>query len=101
VLSIEKTTGFISDAIRQLNQARLPDQQLGTQATSSIFGQDSPLDSLGLVALVIDIEDALLDEGIEISLSDEKTMSQRNSPFRTVETLARFIVDKATSENGQ
>ena len=101
MLSLEATTGFITDAIRQINLARLPDQQLETQPDSLIFGQDSPLDSLGLVALVIDIEDALLDEGIEVSLSDEKTMSQRNSPFRTVETLAHYIVDKVTSEHPQ
>ncbi len=101
MLSIDATKEIILDAIRQLNLARLPDQQLETQSTSAIFAQDSPLDSLGLVALVIDIEEALLDEGIEISLSDEKTMSQRHSPFRTVETLAHFIVDKVTSEHGQ
>jgi acyl carrier protein len=46
---------------------------------------------MGLVALLIDIEESMLDHNIQISLSDERAMSQSQSPFRTVETLAGFI----------
>ncbi len=91
MLTEERVFSVIADCIRQLNLARTPDQQLEMHRSAILFGEGSPLDSLGLVSLVIDIEQAFLDEGYEISLSDEKTMSKRNSPFKTVETLALHI----------
>ncbi len=94
MMSHDQIIKIILQAIEQLNMSREPDQQLTVEPEAAIFGADSPLDSLGLVALVIDIEEALADEGAEVSLSDEKTMSQKQSPFRTVTTLAAFIEEK-------
>ena len=59
-----------------------------------LFGKDSALDSMGLVNVIIDIESRFLDEDIEISLTSESAMSRRRSPFRTVETLAEFILEQ-------
>jgi hypothetical protein len=56
-----------------------------------LFGSGSPLDSLGLVALVIDIEEAFADRGIALSLTDERAMSQHRNPFRTVCVLTAHI----------
>jgi hypothetical protein len=38
----------------------------------------------GLVSLLIDIDDALRDRGIEVLLSDARAMSQQRSLFRSV-----------------
>ena len=46
---------------------------------------------MGLVALLIDIEDMLQDQDIHISLSDERAMSAANSPFKNVSTLVAHI----------
>ena len=59
-----------------------------------LFGKDSVLDSMGLVNVIIDIESRFLDDDIEISLTSEKAMSRRNSPFRTVATLAEYIIEQ-------
>lgn len=59
-----------------------------------LFGKKSVLDSMGLVNVIIDIESRFLDEDIEISLTSESAMSRRNSPFRTVDTLADFIMEQ-------
>ena len=64
-----------------------------------LFGKDSILDSMGLVNIIIDIESRFLDEDIEISLTSEKAMSRRNSPFRTVSTLADYIVEQIEENN--
>ena len=64
-----------------------------------LFGKDSILDSMGLVNIIIDIESRFLDEDIEISLTSEKAMSRRNSPFRTVSTLADYIVEQIEEDN--
>lgn len=66
-----------------------------------LFGEDSFLDSMGLVTLIIDIESRFLDEDIEISLTSEKAMSRRQSPFRTISTLAEFIEEQIIANGGK
>jgi hypothetical protein len=78
-------------AIEQVNLARRPDARLVVAEDAAIFGDGSPLDSLGLVALLIDIEEALHDRGFPVSLSDARAMSQSRSPFRSVPALVAFI----------
>jgi acyl carrier protein len=56
-----------------------------------LFGPESALDSMGLVNVVIDVETRFLSQGYTISLTSEKAMSRKNSPFRTVSTLADYI----------
>ena len=62
-------------------------------------GAGSPLDSLGLVSLLIEVEEGLRDAGWEISLSDERAVSQRHSPFRTVQTLAAYIEQSSSNRS--
>lgn len=60
---------------------------------SYLFGSDGALfDSIGLIEFVVELEYALYDElGQNISLADEKAMSQTTSPFISVKTLSRYI----------
>ena len=61
-------------------------------ASSDLFGGDSPLDSMDLVALVVDLEEQIRDVfGKEITLADERAMSQEVNPFSKVESLTRYI----------
>jgi len=56
-----------------------------------LFGDDGALDSVGLVSLVVGVEQALEERfGAVVSLADEKALSQRHSPYRTVESLAEY-----------
>ena len=60
-----------------------------------IFGEGSSLDSLGLVTLLVSIEQKIEDEmGVNITIADEKAMSLKNSPFRTIGTLKQFLLDR-------
>ena len=57
-----------------------------------LFWKDGALDSLELVKLISDLEENVYQKfGKQITLADEKTMSQRISPFRTVKTLVNYI----------
>jgi acyl carrier protein len=78
-------------AVRSLNLARTPESQIAVGRDAILFGPGSPLDSLGLVALLIDLEEALQDRGLEITLSDDRAMSESRSPFRSVPTLVAYI----------
>jgi D-alanine--poly(phosphoribitol) ligase subunit 2 len=65
-----------------------------------LFGQEGLLDSLGLVTLVVAVEQAIEDEfGVNISLADEKAMSQRRSPYRTVGSLAEYASQMLQTEH--
>jgi hypothetical protein len=78
-------------ALRSANLSRPAASQLEVSPTAPIFGAGSALDSLGLVALLIDIEEALSDRGVPITLTDSKAMSQTSSPFRAVPPLVEYI----------
>jgi acyl carrier protein len=57
-----------------------------------IFGREGFLDSLGLVTLVLSIEQQVNDEfGVTISIADDRAMSQKNSPFRTIGRLSDYV----------
>jgi acyl carrier protein len=57
-----------------------------------LFGGDSPLDSTALVSLVVEIEQQVSDaSGASIVLADDRAMSQRSSPFRTIGALADYL----------
>jgi len=59
-----------------------------------LFGGDSLLDSLGLVSLIVSIEEAIEDQfNTSIILADEKAMSRRTSPFSRVSYLVEYILE--------
>jgi acyl carrier protein len=89
----DEVRDLVLAALRDANRGRAPDQQLAVTPDAQLFGGDSPLDSLGLVSLLIDIEEALEGEGFPASLSDPRAMSELQSPFRSVASLTQFIRD--------
>ena len=82
---------LIYAAIDEVNPALPPDRQIEKSPETQLFGRGSRLDSLGLVNLVVATEARLMDSGAVVSLADERAMSQKQSPFRTVETLCDYI----------
>lgn len=82
---------IIFNAIEMTNNMREDHRQIPLAETTELYGNNGHLDSMGLVAFLIDIEECLLDEDLEITLSDEKAMSQSKSPFRDVQSLTDYI----------
>jgi acyl carrier protein len=63
--------------------------------STRLYGTDAPLDSMALVNLIADIEEALAEKfDVAIALADEKAMSVRNSPFRDVNSLVDAIAER-------
>jgi acyl carrier protein len=64
-----------------------------------LFGVGGELDSLALVSLIVDIEARVLSEiGVSVVLADERAMSSRSSPFRTLGTLAIWLQENVARE---
>ena len=73
--------------------AQLPEgRQLAKTPDTVLFGQSGVLDSLGLVNFVVAAEQKIQEDfAVPVSLTDERAMSQKNSPFRTMSTLVDYI----------
>jgi len=58
---------------------------------SRLFGEQGVLDSMGLVTLIVAVEQAIEDRFDQsVALADEKALSQARSPYRTVASLAGY-----------
>jgi acyl carrier protein len=92
--AVDIVTRSLRELIEQLGDAP-PDITEDTV----IVGKDAVVDSLGLVSLVVEIEQRLeAEQNLAVTLASEKAMSQRSSPFRTVGVLADYICEVATEE---
>lgn len=80
-------------------------EQSGSAATeinqeTVIVGPSAVLDSIGVVSLIVDIEQKLeMEHDVSVTLASEKAMSQRSSPFRNAGVLAEHVC--ATIAEGQ
>jgi len=64
---------------------------IGFDRQTCLFGREGLLDSLGLVSLVVSVEQRVADEFcVTLSLADEKALSQTKSPYQTVGSLADY-----------
>lgn len=89
----EKVLELIYRAIDDLNVELSEEDQLKKAPDTILFGNSGALDSLGLVNLIIATEQYVdSDLGVAFTLADERAMSQKSSPFRTVGTLADYIL---------
>tara|TARA_Y100000294_G_scaffold109207_1_gene101308 strand:- start:44 stop:352 length:309 start_codon:yes stop_codon:yes gene_type:complete len=83
---------LIITSVKEINEQLPQEQQLGQSTKTVLFGKDGKLDSLGIVTLVVIIEQNIEDEfDVSITIADERAMSQKYSPFRTIGSLADYI----------
>ena len=65
----------------------------GVNDETVIVGPEAVIDSIGVVSLIVDIEQRLeMDHQVSVTLANDRAMSQRSSPFRTPAVLADHIL---------
>ncbi len=95
----EKIKKIILKAVEEINSQLPVERQLDRSMETTLFGNNGKLDSLGLVNLIVIIEQNVEDEFDRgITIADEKAMSQHHSPFRNISTLVDYI-DLLLNEN--
>ena len=82
---------IVMDAVEATNGGRPAAKRVEVSPTAALFGAPRPLDSLGLVALLMEVEDVFAAEGRSIVLADERAVSQSKSPFRDVPALVDYL----------
>jgi acyl carrier protein len=91
-MNFEDVLKVVLDSVSELNLQLDDSHQLELSPETQLFGRGSKLDSLGLVNLIVLVEEKTADTfGKSVTIADEKAMSQKNSPFRTVQTLAEYL----------
>ena len=89
----EKVYAIVYDAIEQLNEQLPAPRRLACAKDSVLLGRSGGLDSFDLVNLIVAVEEGICEVfGKHIAIADEKAVSRQRSPFRTVESLCRYIV---------
>jgi acyl carrier protein len=87
----------LEDVLSMVDDGRPNPAQLGDD--TRLIGRKGVLDSMGLVTLIVDVEQRLEEEhDIVVVIADERAMSQKHSPFRSVGSLADYILQLAEEE---
>ena len=88
-IAFDIVVACLRDALDQLGE---PTAEIGEETI--IIGQGAALDSVGVVALIVDVEQRLeMDHDVSITLANDKAMSQKNSPFRTAGVLTDHVLE--------
>jgi len=89
----QELVDLIIATARELGEEEVGDTSNWT-AETPLFGDDGVLDSMGLVTLVVAVEQAIEDRyEAQAGLADDKAMSQARSPYRNVASLAAYAGD--------
>lgn len=82
----------VYEALADINRQLPAAQRFAPEEATVLCGAGAGLDSLGLVNLIVGVEERLRRTlGCEVNLADENLLGQADSPFRTVATLVAFI----------
>lgn len=95
---ITELESLVADSVRTLAEDFSIEGLGDPGPDTALYGADGPLDSMALVNLIADIEDAVARQyEASITLADEAAMSAKRSPFRNVRALAEAIAERMPS----
>ncbi len=91
----DEVIAIICRCLREVSAGLPSSNQPPPGSDTRLFGSKSALDSVGLVNLLADVEETIsVRFGKDFVLADEQAMSRTHSPFRRVDSLADYIVEK-------
>ena len=92
---VETVRAMVVEALTEVNDQRPAASRFAPDADTVVYGAGGVLDSLELVNLVIALEQRLEEQcGAVVTLADERAVSQKHSPFRSVPSLVAFVVSR-------
>ena len=94
MLDRDAVQAIVLTALETINEERGDDDQLVVGPRTRLFGEDAELDSLALVSVIVDVEEAVSQaSGRTIALTDDRAMSREVSPFTDVQALTAYVVE--------
>lgn len=90
----EKVEKIIIDSVKKIGEKNKISSLINPNIETELYGIGGNLDSLSLVYLAVNLEETLFEEfEIGIELVDDKAMSQKNSPFKSILSLKEYVLD--------
>ena len=88
----DKVLKSIYEAVDEVNEQLPEDQALEKSPDTVLLGESGKLESIDLVNILVATEENI-EEAFDtpISITDERAVSEKNSPFKTIDTLCDFI----------
>jgi len=94
----DKIYEIVINQVNELVDTMPDDQKFEVSKDTILFGNNSNIDSLSLVSLIVDLEGLFAAEhNIDLSLTDDRAMTREQSPFDNITTLVDYI-DELVSE---
>lgn len=89
----ESIIRVLFNTIDEVNQLLPKKEQIIKSLDAGIFGKENNLDSLGRIMVIVAFESSISEEfGLTLSLADGKILTQKENPFKTVGSLADYIL---------
>lgn len=83
---------IITPAITEFNEGSPASRQILIADDSRLIGEGSNIDSLGLVSLIVFIEEHTYNlTKKQITIASEKAVARSTSPFKTVKSLTEYV----------
>ena len=91
----QQVVDVVYKAIDETNQLAPSDAQLVPDLESVLLGEESVLDSLGLINLIVGVEVLLSsDLGVDVVLLDEEALIDPEGPYGTVRGLVAWALQR-------
>jgi acyl carrier protein len=88
----ESIVAAIYRAVDWINGELPPDRRLIKAPETRLLGSETALDSMHFVSLIVTIEREVDDAfGVALTLADERALSMKVSPFRSIQSLADYV----------
>lgn len=95
MLNRDTAVRLVTEALVEVNRTLDADRELSAAEDSVLVGDGAPLDSLGLINLIVALEARVQETcGVEIGLIEAAGMNAEQSPFRTVRTLVDYLAEQ-------
>lgn len=84
---------IVDSSVDEYNKQVPKKKRISSSIDAKLFGTGGVLDSLGLVNFIVLLEQKLDEKlNINVTLADERAMSQKNSPFRSLDSIIEYIL---------
>lgn len=86
---MEQVLDLVLETVKEIGEDQDNEVLINATEDTRLFGET--LDSMGVVFLVTELESRISDKlAVNLTLADERAMSQKTSPFRSVKALTKY-----------
>lgn len=95
----EKIKNIVLESISELNEILDDEYKLELNENEKLLDSEGKIDSLDFVNLIGIIEDKIFEQfETSPSIVSEKAFSRKNSPFKDVSTITKYLVELMEGE---